>query len=70
MKMNEHFTEEFEAVFDLTMNKIKPCSEFSQETIHYLKMLMFHVSYGLIIQYHNSLADALKEKGIDIGYLE
>lgn len=70
MKLRDDFIEECNNAINDAMQDLQKNTELTSNNLLYLKHWIFVIGYSLILTYHNTLADALKEKGIDIGYLE
>lgn len=70
MKLRDDFIEECNNAINDAMQDLQKNTELTSNNLLYLKHWIFVIGYSLILTYHNTLVDALKEKGIDIGYLE
>lgn len=71
MKLDKNFSKISQQLVDETLKEMMIKNpEIMSDNITYLNKKMYIVAFTLISLYHNKLADTLKEKGIDIGYLD
>lgn len=71
MKLDSNFSKECQRlVNDALKDMLTDCHEITPDSLMFLNNKIFLIAYSIVLTYHNTLADALKEKGIDIGHLE